>query len=157
MPLLFIHGLEGTSQGYKPTFLRTLYPDLIAPDFPGDFWQRMEKLQTVIGERADWTIIGSSMGGLMAAVFACRHPQQIARLVLLAPALAFLNLAETPLPPCDAPTTIYHGTRDTVVPLEPTRHTAETLFPNLAFHVIDATHDLNPVMGTLDWPALLGN
>lgn len=155
MSLLFIHGLEGTSQGYKPTFLRRLYPDLIAPDFPGDFWQRMDKLQAVIGDSPDWTIIGSSMGGLMAAVFACRHPQQIARLVLLAPALAFLNLTETPLAPCDAPTTIYHGTRDTVVPLEPTRRTAEVLFPHLAFHEVDATHDLNDLMGTWNWPALL--
>ncbi|MEI2691801.1 MAG: hypothetical protein V9H69_19705 [Anaerolineae bacterium] len=29
--------------------LRQLYPDLLAPDFPGDFWQRMARLEQVIG------------------------------------------------------------------------------------------------------------
>ncbi|MEI2691840.1 MAG: hypothetical protein V9H69_19915 [Anaerolineae bacterium] len=47
--------------------LRQLYPDLLAPDFPGDFWQRMARLEQVIGATAGWTIVGSSMGGLMAA------------------------------------------------------------------------------------------
>ena len=33
--LIFIHGLEGTSQGVKATLLRGLFPGLLAPDFPG--------------------------------------------------------------------------------------------------------------------------
>jgi len=80
----------------------------------------------------------------------------VARLVLLAPALAFIDLTQTPLPSSDVPTVIYHGRQDDVVPLEGTRQVAEQLFPNLGFHVVDATHDLNPLMATLDWPALLG-
>ena len=39
--LLFIHGLAGSSQGFKSIYLRKLYPDLVAPDFPGDVWERM--------------------------------------------------------------------------------------------------------------------
>lgn len=155
--ILFIHGKDGSSQGFKVQHLRQLYPDLLAPDFPGDFWQRMARLEQVIGATAGWTIVGSSMGGLMAAVFACQHPGQVDRLVLLAPALAFIDLAQNPLPPSDVPTVIYHGQQDDVVPLEKTLQVAEQLFPNLRFHVIDATHDLNPLMATLDWPALLGD
>ena len=33
----------------------------------------------------------------MAAVFACQHPAQVDKLVLLAPALPFLDLDEVPL------------------------------------------------------------
>jgi pimeloyl-ACP methyl ester carboxylesterase len=154
--LLFIHGKDGSSQGFKVQYLRQFYPELLAPDFPGDFWQRMARLEQVIGATTGWTLIGSSMGGLMAAVFACQHPGQVARLVLLAPALAFIDLTQTPLPPSDVPTVIYHGRQDDVVPLEGTRQVAEQLFPTLAFHVVEATHDLNPLMATIDWPALLG-
>jgi pimeloyl-ACP methyl ester carboxylesterase len=35
----------------------------------------MAKLEQVIGDTDDWTVVGSSMGGLMAAVFACQHPE----------------------------------------------------------------------------------
>ncbi|HSN76519.1 MAG TPA: alpha/beta fold hydrolase, partial [Anaerolineae bacterium] len=129
---------------------------LLAPDFPGDFWQRMARLEQVIGDTTGWTIVGSSMGGLMAAVFACQHPGQVAKLVLLAPALAFIDLAQTPLPPSDARVVVYHGQQDDVVPMEKTRQVAQQLFPNLAFHVVEATHDLNPLMPSIDWPALLG-
>ena len=153
--LLFIHGKDGSSQGFKVQYLRRLYPDLLAPDFPGDFWQRMAKLQALIGDTAGWTMVGSSMGGLMAAVFACQHPGQVDKLVLLAPALAFVDLTQTPLPTSDTPTVIYHGRQDDVVPLEKTRQVAEQLFPNLEFHVVDATHDLNPLLPSIDWPALL--
>ncbi len=154
--LLFIHGKDGSSQGFKVQYLRRLYPDLLAPDFPGDFWQRMTQLKALIGDTTGWTVVGSSMGGLMAAVFACQHPGQVDKLVLLAPALAFVDLAQTPLLPSDTPTVIYHGRQDDVVPLEKTRQVAEQLFPNLEFHVVDATHDLNPLLPSIDWPALLG-
>ncbi len=154
--LLFIHGLEGSGQGFKAQYLRRLFPDLLAPDFTGDFWQRMAKLREVVGDMTGWTMIGSSMGGLMAAAFACAHPQQVDRLVLLAPALPYLDPTDPRLQPTGIPVTIYHGNRDDVVPLDATRAVAEQLFPNLDFHVVDATHDLNPLMATIDWMALLG-
>lgn len=154
--LLFIHGKDGSSQGFKVQYLRRLYPDLLAPDFPGDFWQRMARLEQIIGDTSGWTIVGSSMGGLMAAVYACQNPGRVSKLALLAPALAFIDLAQTPLPPSDTPAVIYHGRQDDVVPMERTRQVAGQLFPNLAFHVVDATHDLNPLMASIDWPGLLG-
>lgn len=153
--LLFIHGLEGSSRGFKATLLRQVFPGMVTPDFTGDFWQRMAQLEHLIGDTAGWTIVGSSLGGLMAAVFACQHPQQVDRLILLAPALAFLDLDQHPLPPYPGPVTIFHGRMDEVVPLHRTQDVAEELFPNLAFHVVDATHDLNAFVQTLDWPALV--
>ena len=154
--LLFIHGLAGSGQGFKASFLRGLYPDLLAPDFPGDVWQRITQLETLIGESDGWTLIGSSLGGLMATVFACRHPRQIDRLVLLAPALPYLDLEENPLSPIDIPVSLVHGRQDDVVPMEKTLTVARQLFPRLVVQQFDATHDLNPILDQLDWPALLG-
>jgi pimeloyl-ACP methyl ester carboxylesterase len=155
---LFIHGLEGSSQGVKAVFLRTLYPDVVTPDFPGDIWERMARLEQIIGDTAGWTLIGSSLGGLMATVFACRRPDQVDRLVLLAPALPFLDLHAVPLEPLPAEirVAVVHGSGDAVVPLAPTQAMAEQLFPNLSFQVVDAGHDLNAIVPQLDWPALVG-
>lgn len=153
--LLFIHGLAGSGQGFKATYLRGIYPDLLAPDFPGEFWERMAQLESLISETGGWTLIGSSMGGLMAAVFACQHPGQVERLVLLVPALPYIDLAQNPLPPIDIPVTIVHGAQDDIVPIDQTRSVAGQIFTRLTFMTFDATHDLNPIVPQLDWPALL--
>lgn len=155
---LFIHGLAGSSQGFKSIYLRQLYPDLITPDFPGDVWERMARLHEILGDTSGWTLIGSSLGGLMATVFACQHPAQVDKLVLLAPALPFLDLDEMPLEPLPPaiPVTVYHGNRDEVVPLESTQALAEQFFPTLTFHVVNASHDLNTVISQIDWRELLG-
>ena len=154
--LLFIHGLAGSGQGFKSTYLRGLYPDLFTPDFPGEFWERMAQLETLIGDSTGWTLIGSSMGGLMAAVYACTHPDQIDRLALLAPALPYIDLNKTPLPPATIPVTVVHGAQDDIIPIDKTRAVAKQLFPTMTFLTFDATHDLNPIVPRLDWPALLG-
>lgn len=154
--LLFIHGLAGSSQGFKATLLRGLFPHMVIPDFPGDFWERMAKLREIVGDSTGWTMIGSSMGGLMAAAFACAHPAQVTRLVLLAPALPYLDLKDPRLQPTDIPVIIYHGSRDDVVPLDATRAVAEQLFSNLTFQVVDDTHDLTQTVQAIDWLALVG-
>jgi pimeloyl-ACP methyl ester carboxylesterase len=154
--LLFIHGLAGNSQGFKATLLRGLFPGMVIPDFPGDFWERMAKLAAVIGDSTGWTMIGSSMGGLMAAVFACAHPQQVDRLVLLAPALPYVDLDDPRLQPTDVPVTIYHGSRDDLVPLDATRTIAARLFTKFTFYVVDDSHDLTQTVRAIAWPALLG-
>jgi pimeloyl-ACP methyl ester carboxylesterase len=33
----------------------------------------MARLEQVIGDTSGWTIVGSSMGGLMTVIFACQH------------------------------------------------------------------------------------
>ncbi|PIZ26267.1 MAG: alpha/beta hydrolase, partial [Chloroflexi bacterium CG_4_10_14_0_8_um_filter_57_5] len=45
------------------------------------------QLEAILGAQTGWTIIGSSLGGLMAALFATQAPGQVRKLALLAPAL----------------------------------------------------------------------
>ena len=86
--ILFIHGSSGDrSQTYKARLLREIFPGMLTPDFDGDLPERMKQLETILGTETGWTLVGSSLGGLMAALFATQHPDQVRKLVLLAPAL----------------------------------------------------------------------
>jgi pimeloyl-ACP methyl ester carboxylesterase len=115
----------------------------------------MQALQAILGRRAGWTLIGSSLGGLMAALFTCQHPAQVRKLVLLAPALILPEFSTEPPAPVDVPTVVYHGSRDNVVPLEPTRRLAEQVFRKLVFHVVDDEHRLFKTMQAVDWKAVV--
>lgn len=154
--MIFLHGLESSSQAYKANVMRKSYPELIAPDFTGPLEARMEALYPILGEEKDWTIIGSSFGGLMAAIFTCECPIQVQKQVLLAPALmlpgfaSFLNRE-----PVSVPTTIIHGTQDDVVPLEPVREIAQKVFSNLNHKIVDDDHRLHKATDALDWKTIL--
>ena len=80
---VFIHGLEGSSQGTKSRYLRQLFPDLIPPDFKGQLAERMVQLETLLESTANLVLIGSSLGGLMAAIYTCQHPERMHQLILL--------------------------------------------------------------------------
>jgi pimeloyl-ACP methyl ester carboxylesterase len=103
--VVLLHGLGATNASFLPTFwelARTRH--VIAPDLPGHgdsskpirpyhagFFARwlaalLDALQI---ERAD--LVGNSLGGRIALEAGYRHPQRIRRIVLLAPALAFLR------------------------------------------------------------------
>src|SRR5512139_4059883 len=110
--LIYLHGLDGSSQGVKARLLRELFPGILTPDFNGSLDERMAQLGSIMGDREGWIIIGSSFGGLMAALFACHHAQQVRKLVLLAPALIWPDFANSPPAPVSMPVVIYHGTRD---------------------------------------------
>src|SRR6266851_9052958 len=69
-------------------------PTLEIPDLAaGDFEHLSITSQMVVidelaaGDRV--ALVGSSMGGYLAALYAARHPEVVARLVLLAPAFGF--------------------------------------------------------------------
>jgi pimeloyl-ACP methyl ester carboxylesterase len=153
--ILFIHGLEGSSQGDKAILLRGLFPGMLTPDFRGPLDERMQTLLAILGQRSGWTLIGSSLGGLMAALFTCQHPAQVRKLILLAPALILPEFSTTPFAPVDVPTVVYHGRRDTVVPIEPTRRLAEQVFRKLDFHVVDDEHRLFKTMQEIDWKKIV--
>lgn len=153
--LIFLHGLEGSSQGDKAVLLRGLFPGMLTPDFPGTLDERMQQLLRVLGLLSGWTIIGSSLGGLMAALFTCSHPQQVRKQVLLAPALMLPEFADQLPAPIDVPTVVIHGTRDTIVPLEETRRLASMVFRNLDFRVVDDDHRLFATTQALDWHELI--
>ncbi len=153
--ILFIHGSESSSQTYKAGILRGLFPGMVTPDFTGSLDERMEQLMDIIGDTTDWTIIGSSLGGLMAALFTAQHPGQVRRLVLLAPALNWPDFSASLPAPLDIPTTIVHGTRDDVVPLEAVRPLAEKIFSCLTYHVVNDDHHLHKTAEEIDWKSLL--
>jgi len=154
-PLIFIHGLMGSGQGFKATLLRRLFPHILTPDFEGPLEARMARLTALLADRRGWVIIGSSFGGLMGALFTCRHPAQVDKLILLAPALIWPDFAQSPPPPVSVPTVVYHGRKDELIPLERVRPLAERVFRNLTFHVVDDDHGLHKTVQAIDWSALL--
>ena len=153
--MMFLHGLEGTSQGVKANLLRGLFPEILIPDFSGDLETRMTALEKILGARRGWILIGSSFGGLMAALFACQHPEQVQRLILLAPALIWPDFASQPPPPIDVPALIYHGKQDHLVPIDMVQTLAKQVFNRLEFHAMDDDHGLYKTVHSLDWKAIL--
>jgi pimeloyl-ACP methyl ester carboxylesterase len=152
--LLFIHGSESSSQTYKATLLRGLFPGMVTPDFTGLLDERMKQLAAIIDHTTGWTLIGSSLGGLMAALFAAQAPGQVRRLVLLAPALNWPGIRNK-LTIFQIPTVIIHGTQDDVVPLAVVRPLAERIFTHLTYRVVDDDHRLHKTAEALDWRSLL--
>lgn len=171
--LIYLHGLESDSNSGKARQFREWFPGMVTPDFTGSFEERMIQLQSILEssrrfEETDfvarenlrdvlqWTIIGSSYGGLMGTVYTCTNPARVRKLILLAPALlrepfgSYLDLQ-----PASVPVTVIHGTRDDVVPLETAREVAQTLFTNLTYIVVDDDHRLHKTLHELDWNSIL--
>jgi pimeloyl-ACP methyl ester carboxylesterase len=156
--LIYLHGLESDSNSGKARQFREWFPGMHTPDFKGSFEERMSQLRPILADKTDWTIIGSSFGGLMGTVYTCTNPTQIRKLILLAPALlrdpfgSFLDLE-----PVSVPTIIIHGTMDDVVPLEPVREIAQRLFPNLTYHIVEDDHRLHKTVQEMDWKDILSS
>lgn len=162
--LIYLHGLESDSNSGKARQFRELFPGMLTPDFKGSFEERMAQLHPILSGKSNWTLIGSSFGGLMGTVYTCKHPTQIRKLILLAPALlrdpfgSYLDLSTDSgrhLQPVSVPTVIIHGTRDEVVPLEPVREIAQGLFTNLTYHIVEDDHRLHKTVNELDWESIL--
>lgn len=154
--VIYIHGLESSSQSGKARLLSALMPGITTPDFVGSFEERMGQLTPLLAAHTGWTLIGSSFGGLMGAVFTIDHPAQVRRLVLLAPALNLPPFAERATDVrCAVPTVLIHGTRDSVVAHAPVRALARQVFTQLVDHLVDDDHRLQSTCTELDWPSIL--
>lgn len=151
----FIHGLESSSRGTKGTFFRERYPDMIIEDYFGEFSQRMEKLEDFLAKKNNLILVGSSYGGLMAAVYACLHERRVNKLILLAPALHLEPYKPFQDKTLHMPITIFHGLQDDVVPLEKVRTVARKLFINHKFNAVEDDHSLHNTFAALDWDTLL--
>lgn len=152
---VFIHGLDSSSRGTKGTFFRSRFPDMIVEDYSGPFSQRMDKLEGFLAEKDNLVLVGSSYGGLMAAVYACLHEERVKQLILLAPALHLDPYKPFQDKILQLPITIFHGLQDDVVPLNEVRGMARRLFVNHEFNAVEDDHSLHKTFSAMDWDTLL--
>lgn len=153
---IFLHGLESSNQGTKSVFFRNCYPDMIIPNFRGGLRERMDKLNRILSEESGIILVGSSYGGLMAAVFAMENERRVRRLVLLAPAINLPEFMKYRDSEISVPVWIYHGTEDEIIPLQDVERVAEGVFRNLSFHAVIDDHSLHDTFKSVDWNRLLG-
>ena len=153
---IYIHGLESNSQSKKAQRFAQLLPGMEVPDFVGSFQERMDYLYPILGNERDWTIVGSSFGGLMGAVFTCKHPEQVRKLILLAPALMLPEFALQNFLPIDIPVVLVHGMNDELIPPLQVRDLAVNVFNNLEYIAVDDDHRLHKALEELDWKEILG-
>lgn len=91
--ILYLHGFASSPQSKKARYFAERIPQLEVPDLAqGDFENLTVTGQLeVISELARGEpvhLIGSSLGGYLAALYAARHPE-VQKLVLMAPAFEF--------------------------------------------------------------------
>jgi pimeloyl-ACP methyl ester carboxylesterase len=152
---VFIHGLLGSSRGTKASFFRERYPDMIISDFRGTLSERMEALTGILANKTSLILVGSSFGGVMAAIYGLNNEENVKKLILLAPALSFHEFVPYLERTIEVPVIIYHGTNDLVVSLEPVYENAHKVFKNLTFNKVDDDHVLSNTFMSMDWDALL--
>jgi len=134
-PIFFAHGMESSPQGTKAVYLREAFgatsPWLGELGLPA----QVSALAEAIGARRPAVLVGSSLGGLAALGLAVEHPDRLAHLILLAPAVGMERHApdhpeaerlrpgifeqgrqfgELAIPPGVA-TTVIHGLGDEVI------------------------------------------
>ncbi|MFX1503988.1 MAG: hypothetical protein ACFFDH_23705 [Promethearchaeota archaeon] len=162
--IIFIHGLESSGQGFKGHFFKKELPGCLTPDFEEYninlsikqlLENRMSQLYSLLKDKADWIIIGSSFGGLMGALFTCQNPVKVSKLILLAPFLSISELNPKNCPPVDIPVVIFHGKDDKVVSLNLSQICAKKIFTNLLFNIVDDDHHLHKTVKSLNWKKLV--
>ncbi|MBE9547579.1 MAG: alpha/beta hydrolase [Proteobacteria bacterium] len=152
---LFIHGLESSSQGTKGIFFSERYPDMIIEDYKGSLEERMEKLNEILSDKTDLILVGSSFGGLMAAMYACDNEDKVKKLILLAPALDLEEFKPYLKKKIDIPVIIYHGRNDDVVPVAPVQKIAGEVFTDITYNIVNDDHPLRETFTSFGWDELL--
>lgn len=178
MRTLYLHGFASSPQSSKARAFRAALPSLEIPELDGgDFEHLTITGQLEIVERTlrgePVRLIGSSMGGYLAALYAASHPE-VSRMVLLAPALGFApkwkektslevfhhgtgtmrrvhyGLIEDAMrhpstPDFTQPTLIFHGVNDDVVPVGNSRVFTAT-HANAQLVELESDHELLDVL-----------
>jgi hypothetical protein len=197
IPILYLHGFASSPVSRKAVYFREQLsrcgipmkiPDLADGDFRNlTLTGQLRILEREAAGRPVF-LIGSSMGGYLAALYAARHPE-VAGLILLAPAFNFYlrwltvlgpervsawkNSGEMlvfhygenrdvplgyqlledakqyePYPDFRQPCQIFHGTGDTVVPIQYSVDFAGR-GSNVDLVTVQSGHELTDVMGTI--------
>ncbi|OUU74584.1 MAG: hypothetical protein CBC29_07340 [Methylococcaceae bacterium TMED69] len=107
--IMFLHGLEGTPEGSKPTFLKGEGYRVVAPALPKDDWELSVRRaeDCFLNFRPD-IVVGSSRGGAIAAAFPTGHVPKI----LIAPAWKKFRLKNLHV---ENTTTVLHCKNDELV------------------------------------------
>lgn len=140
----FAHGKESGPWGTKITHLaevaRARGFEVSSPDYSHthDPKERVAHLLKLAPAAHTLVLAGSSMGGYVSAR-ACAALQPRA-LFLMAPALYFPGWDEEP-EACPALTTVVHGWKDDIVPVERSLRFAQPR--GAALHLLDSGHTLN--------------
>jgi len=93
MRTIYLHGFASGPSSKKAAFFRQRLPEMELPDLAqGDFEHltitgQLQFIERLAGGQPV-ALIGSSLGGYLAALYAARHPE-VEKLVLLAPAFGF--------------------------------------------------------------------
>ncbi|OPY88002.1 MAG: Alpha/beta hydrolase family protein [Smithella sp. PtaU1.Bin162] len=153
--LVFIHGLESTSQGVKGQFFRKYFPEMIIEDYIGDFDNRMKKLAGLLAAKNNLILVGSSYGGTMAAQFALQNENRLQKIILLAPALNLPEFSPNAHQQLHLPVVIYHGTNDNIVDPYAVKNIAEKVFTRLEHHLVRDDHSLHNTFPAIDWAKIL--
>lgn len=140
--------------GTKGRWFAEHYPHMIIPDFEGDLSRRLLSLEKLCRTRQNLVLVGSSFGGLMAAVYAMTHEIRCSRLILLAPALNFPDFSP-PEKMISTPTRLIIGEHDTVTPPDKVLPVAQKTFLNLDVTICNDDHMLHTVFYELDWQNML--
>ena len=107
--ILYLHGFCSSSGSQKGVFLarrfRSLGIEVVLPDLDeGDFQnttlsKQLALVRRLAGGMRPTLVIGSSLGGYLAALHAAREPHSVPALALMAPAFDFANRLEASLGP----------------------------------------------------------
>jgi len=152
---IFIHGLDSSPAGKKGSYFKERFPDMLIPHFVGSLDQRMKLLGELLRDKNDIILVGSSLGGLMATLFAISSPSRCKKLILLAPAINLIQKEQLPEKPLIISTIIFHGRNDGVIPLDLVQSVATKIFANLSFYVVQDDHMLYNTFFQLEWYKLL--
>jgi len=128
---------------------------MLIEDYEGPFDARMAKLNRLLDGKDDLILVGSSYGGLMAAVYTGQNPQRVKKLILLAPALDLGYFKPCSEKRLEIPVWLYHGKEDDVVPPGPVEKIARKVFRNLSYHLVDDDHSLHRTFPDMEWDRLL--
>jgi len=152
--IFFLHGLESSSKGTKARYFANNFPAVVCKDFSGDLKERLRQLDKICTDAGNITFIGSSFGGLMATCFTLEHPDKVASLILLAPALNYGDYRppKTKLP---LPVTLIVGRYDTVTPADKVIPLAKETFSNLEVQLVNDDHMLHNSFPQLNWKSYL--
>ncbi len=122
--LMFLHGMESSPLGTKSRFIRSHYPDCLIPELSPDIHERKAVIEEIVKKSV--YIIGSSLGGLSALLYAMSFPEKVERMILIAPAVGFFDetvfknhdkeLIRRTYIPKGIPCTVMIGKRDDVIP-----------------------------------------